>query len=57
MLLLLPKNCSYADASGAGKDVYEFVSWEIAELCDHFAFTNGSQLLLFYDGGGGEGDG
>jgi hypothetical protein len=22
----LPENCSYADASGAGKDVYEFVS-------------------------------
>jgi hypothetical protein len=22
----LPENCSYADASGAGKDVYEYVS-------------------------------
>lgn len=42
-----PKNCSYADASGAGKDVYEFVSLRYGWIVWSFAFIYNVQLLLF----------
>ena len=37
----LPENCSYADASGAGNDVYEFVS-----LCDDWTLWLYAFLII-----------
>lgn len=47
MLILssLPENCSYADASGAGNDVYEYVSLSDSWAFWLYAFTNVSHFL------------
>ncbi|KAJ0083061.1 hypothetical protein Patl1_12229 [Pistacia atlantica] len=47
----------YADASGAGKDVYEFVSFERWLNCVIICFYIQCTIVVVFDDGGGGGDG